>query len=49
MTLPELCIRRPVMTTLLMATFVVIGLFAFSFDALMRHLEKVLVPWKGKV
>ncbi len=29
MTLPELCIRRPVMTTLLMATFVVIGLFAY--------------------
>jgi taurine transport system permease protein len=28
---------------------IVIGLFAFSFDALMRHLEKVLVPWKGKV
>ena len=29
MTLPELCIRRPVMTTLLMATFVVVGLFAY--------------------
>jgi taurine transport system permease protein len=28
---------------------VVIGLFAFAFDLLMRHLEKVLVPWKGKV
>ena len=29
MTLPELCIRRPVMTTLLMTTFVVLGLFAY--------------------
>jgi taurine transport system permease protein len=28
---------------------IVIGLFAFVFDLLMRHLEKVLVPWKGKV
>jgi hypothetical protein len=24
-------------------------MFAFAFDMLMRHLEKVLVPWKGKV
>lgn len=28
---------------------IVIGLFAFAFDMLMRHAEKVLVPWKGKV
>jgi taurine transport system permease protein len=28
---------------------IVIGLFAFAFDLLMRHMEKVLVPWKGKV
>ncbi|MGE5116782.1 MAG: ABC transporter permease subunit [Betaproteobacteria bacterium] len=28
---------------------IVIGLFAFAFDLLMRHIEKVLVPWKGKV
>ncbi|WP_150700330.1 ABC transporter permease subunit [Pandoraea terrae] len=28
---------------------IVIGVFAFSFDLLMRYLEKVLVPWKGKV
>jgi taurine transport system permease protein len=28
---------------------IVIGMFAFAFDMLMRHLEKVLVPWKGKV
>ncbi len=29
MNLPALCIRRPVMTTLLMMTFVIFGLFAF--------------------
>src|SRR5690348_7889059 len=29
MTLPELCIRRPVMTTLLMMSFVVNGLFGY--------------------
>ena len=29
MTLPELCIRRPVMTTLLMVTFVVVGIFGY--------------------
>jgi taurine transport system permease protein len=27
---------------------VVIGFFAFGFDLLMRYIEKVLVPWKGK-
>ena len=30
MSLPELCIRRPVMTTLLMASFVIFGFFAFK-------------------
>ena len=29
MSLPELCIRRPVMTTLLMLTFVMFGIFAY--------------------
>jgi hydrophobic/amphiphilic exporter-1 (mainly G- bacteria), HAE1 family len=29
MTLPELCIRRPVMTTLLMMAFVIFGLFSY--------------------
>jgi HAE1 family hydrophobic/amphiphilic exporter-1 len=29
MSLPELCIRRPVMTTLLMMSFIVFGLFAY--------------------
>lgn len=28
---------------------VVIGIFAFAFDLLMRYGERVLVPWKGKV
>ena len=28
---------------------IVIGFFAFAFDLLMRYLERVLVPWKGKV
>jgi taurine transport system permease protein len=27
----------------------VIGLFAFAFDVLMRYVERLLVPWKGKV
>jgi HAE1 family hydrophobic/amphiphilic exporter-1 len=30
MSLPELCIRRPVMTTLIMLSFVIFGLFAFK-------------------
>ncbi|MGL4496561.1 MAG: efflux RND transporter permease subunit [Beijerinckiaceae bacterium] len=30
MSLPELCIRRPVMTTLLMASFIIFGAFAFK-------------------
>ena len=29
MSLPELCIRRPVMTTLLMLAFVIFGLFSY--------------------
>ena len=28
---------------------IVIGLFAFAFDRLMRYLERVFVPWKGKI
>ncbi len=27
----------------------VIGFFALLFDLLLRHLEKILIPWKGKV
>ncbi len=29
MSLPELCIRRPIMTTLLMLSFIVFGVFAY--------------------
>lgn len=28
---------------------IVIGVFAFSFDLLLRYLEKALIPWKGKI
>jgi taurine transport system permease protein len=28
---------------------IVIGFFAYAFDLLMRYLERVFVPWKGKV
>ena len=28
---------------------IVIGVFAFAFDLLMRYLEKVFIPWKGRV
>lgn len=28
---------------------IVIGVFAFGFDLLMRYLERLLVPWKGRV
>ena len=29
MSLPEICIRRPVMTSLLMISFIIFGLFAY--------------------
>jgi taurine transport system permease protein len=28
---------------------VVIGVVAYMFDLLMRYVEKMVVPWKGKV
>ena len=28
---------------------IVIGAFAFGFDLLIRYLERVLIPWKGRV
>jgi taurine transport system permease protein len=28
---------------------IVIGAFAFVFDLMLRYLEKVLIPWKGKI
>ncbi|MGH6639899.1 MAG: ABC transporter permease subunit [Polaromonas sp.] len=36
-------------TDIVIMGIVVIGVVAFAFDMLMRYLEKVLVPWKGKV
>lgn len=35
-------------TDVVVMGIIVIGIIAYSFDLLMRHLEKVLVPWKGK-
>ena len=34
-------------TDVVIAGIIIIGLIAYSFDLLMRHLEKKLVPWKG--
>jgi len=28
---------------------IVIGLFAFAFDLVVRYLERIMIPWKGKV
>lgn len=28
---------------------IVIGVFAFAFDLMIRYLEKALIPWKGKI
>lgn len=36
-------------TDIVIMGIVVIGIVAFAFDLLMRYLEKVLVPWKGRV
>jgi taurine transport system permease protein len=35
-------------TDIVFLGIVVIGLVAFLFDALMRRVERLLVPWKGK-
>lgn len=34
--------------TVIMGIFI-IGLFAFAFDLLIRYLEKVMIPWKGRL
>ncbi|WP_220473346.1 ABC transporter permease subunit [Vibrio sp. PID23_8] len=34
-------------TDVVIAGIIIIGLIAYSFDLLMRYLEKKLVPWKG--
>ena len=36
-------------TSVVVMGIVVIGVIAYSFDLLMRYIEKVVVPWKGKV
>jgi taurine transport system permease protein len=36
-------------TDIVVMGIVVIGAVAYLFDLLMRHLERALVPWKGKV
>ena len=28
---------------------IVIGLFAFAFDLVVRYLERIMIPWKGKI
>ena len=35
-------------TDIVFLGIVVIGLIAFFFDVLMRRVERMLVPWKGK-
>lgn len=34
--------------TVIMGIFI-IGIFAFAFDLLIRYLEKVMIPWKGRI
>lgn len=34
--------------TVIMGIFI-IGIFAFAFDLLIRYLEKILIPWKGRL
>jgi taurine transport system permease protein len=34
--------------TVIMGIFM-IGVFAFAFDLLIRYLEKIMIPWKGRV
>lgn len=34
--------------TVIMGIFI-IGIFAFAFDMLIRYLEKVMIPWKGRI
>ncbi len=36
-------------TDVVIMGIIVIGLIALSFDLLMRYVERLLVPWKGKV
>jgi taurine transport system permease protein len=36
-------------TDVVLMGIVVIGAIAYLFDLLMRYLERLLVPWKGKI
>jgi len=36
-------------TDIVLMGIVVIGVLAYAFDLLMRQLEKIVTPWKGKV
>ncbi|MBT3277745.1 MAG: ABC transporter permease subunit, partial [Phycisphaerales bacterium] len=36
-------------TDIVFLGIVVIGMVAFFFDSLMRMMERMLVPWKGKI
>ncbi|MCH9664792.1 MAG: ABC transporter permease subunit [Gammaproteobacteria bacterium] len=36
-------------TSVVVMGIIVIGVIAYSFDLLMRYIEKTVVPWKGKV
>lgn len=36
-------------TSVVVMGIIVIGAIAFSFDLLMRYIERVVVPWKGRV
>jgi taurine transport system permease protein len=36
-------------TDIVIMGIIVIGIVAYLFDLLMRHVERLLVPWKGKV
>ena len=43
MSLPELCIRRPVMTSLLMLSFIVFGLFGGQTKSRLRMMTRGLL------
>jgi taurine transport system permease protein len=36
-------------TDIVVMGIIVIGVVAYAFDLLMRWIEKLVVPWKGKV
>jgi taurine transport system permease protein len=36
-------------TDVLIMGIIVIGVVAYLFDLLMRYVERLVVPWKGKV